>query len=86
MGRVEAVVFPSARPVLREDLARVVGANRNIYLILDDIRTELRGRPMRSFLSRAVGAFAPSSGSAKPSEPRSAGQENLNCRKRKRSC
>src|SRR5271163_2043732 len=44
MGRVEAAVFASARPVLREDLARVVGANRNIYLILDDIRTELRGR------------------------------------------
>src|SRR5271156_1303319 len=45
MGRVEAVVFASARPVLREDLARVVGANCNIDLILDDIRDELRGRP-----------------------------------------
>jgi segregation and condensation protein B len=44
MGRVEAVVFASAPPVLREDLARVVGANCNIELILDDIRTELRGR------------------------------------------
>ena len=45
MGRVEAVVFASARPVLREDLARVVGANCNIDLILDDICAELRGRP-----------------------------------------
>jgi segregation and condensation protein B len=45
MGRVEAAVFASARPVLREDLARVVGANCNIDLILDDIRAELRGRP-----------------------------------------
>ena len=43
MGRVEAVVFASARPVLREDLARVVGANCNIDPILDDIRDELRG-------------------------------------------
>jgi segregation and condensation protein B len=45
MGRVEAIVFAFARPVLREDLARVVGANCNIDLILDDIRDELRGRP-----------------------------------------
>ena len=45
MGRVEAALFASARPVLREDLARVVGANCNIELILDDIRDELRGRP-----------------------------------------
>src|SRR5271170_6986590 len=45
MGRVEAVVFASAQPVLREDLARVVGAKCNIDLILDDIREELRGRP-----------------------------------------
>ena len=86
MGRVEAVVFASARPVLREDLVPVVRANCNIDLILDDIRDELRGHPfMRSFRSRAVGAFAPSSGSAKPSEPRSAGQQNLNCRRRTRS-
>ena len=38
-------MFASARPVLREDLARVVGANCNLELILDDIRDELRGRP-----------------------------------------
>jgi segregation and condensation protein B len=45
MGRVEAALFASARPVLREDLARVVGASCNIDLILDDIKDELRGRP-----------------------------------------
>src|ERR1700689_3412782 len=45
MGRVEAALFASARPVLRENLARVVGAQCNIDLILDDIRDELRGRP-----------------------------------------
>jgi segregation and condensation protein B len=44
MGRVEAVVFASTRPVLREGLARVVGTNCNVDLILDDIRAELRGR------------------------------------------
>src|SRR6202166_2184392 len=45
MGRVEAAVFAAARPVLRADLARVVGANCNLDLILDDIKDELRGRP-----------------------------------------
>src|SRR5271155_1771078 len=45
IGRVEAVVFASAGPVLREDLARVVGASCNLDLIIDDIRDELRGRP-----------------------------------------
>ena len=45
MGRVEAAVFAAARPVLREDLAKVVGVSCNIELILDDIRAELRGRP-----------------------------------------
>src|SRR5258708_6713142 len=45
MGRVEAVVFASAQPVSRENLAGVVGASCNIDLILDDIRVELCGRP-----------------------------------------
>jgi segregation and condensation protein B len=45
MGRVEAVIFASADPVLRENLARVVGKACNLELIIDDIRDELRGRP-----------------------------------------
>lgn len=45
MGRVEAVIFASAEPVTRETLARVVGKNCNIELIIDDIRAELAGRP-----------------------------------------
>jgi segregation and condensation protein B len=57
MGGVEAVVFASARPVLREDLARVVGANCNIELILDDIRTELRGRPYEIVSVAGGGSF-----------------------------
>jgi segregation and condensation protein B len=45
MGRVEAAIFASAEPVLRENLARVVGKACNLDLIIDDIRDELRGRP-----------------------------------------
>ena len=45
MGRVEAAIFASAGPVLRENLARVVGKACNLELIIDDIRDELRGRP-----------------------------------------
>src|SRR5271167_538221 len=45
MGRVEAVVFASAQPVLRENLAKVVGNTCNLDLIIDDIRDELSGRP-----------------------------------------
>ena len=45
MGRVEAVLFASAKPVLRESLARVVGRRCNLDLIIDDIRDELSGRP-----------------------------------------
>jgi segregation and condensation protein B len=45
MGRVEAVIFASAEPVGREALARVVGRDCSIDLIIEDIREELRGRP-----------------------------------------
>lgn len=45
MGRVEAVIFASAEPVTRETLARIVGKDCNIDLIIDDIRAELRNRP-----------------------------------------
>jgi segregation and condensation protein B len=45
MGRVEAVIFASPKPVSREVLARVVGQDCNLDLIIDDIRAELAGRP-----------------------------------------
>ncbi|UPJ68417.1 SMC-Scp complex subunit ScpB [Bradyrhizobium sp. 191] len=45
MGRVEAVIFASPEPVTREALARVVGRDCSIDLLIDDIREELRGRP-----------------------------------------
>ena len=45
MGRVEAVIFASAKPTSRENLARIVGKACKLDLIIDDIRDELRDRP-----------------------------------------
>ncbi|MGO4138522.1 SMC-Scp complex subunit ScpB [Rhizobium brockwellii] len=45
MLRVEAVIFASAEPVTRETLARVVGKDCSIDLLIDDLREELRSRP-----------------------------------------
>ncbi|WP_343217498.1 hypothetical protein [Hoeflea sp.] len=45
MMRVEAVIFASAEPVSREILARVIGEDRSIDLLIDDLREELRDRP-----------------------------------------
>ncbi|MCW1410783.1 MULTISPECIES: SMC-Scp complex subunit ScpB [Rhizobium] len=43
--RVEAVIFASAEPVSRETLARVVGKDCSIDLLIADLIEELRGRP-----------------------------------------
>ncbi|MEQ1955465.1 SMC-Scp complex subunit ScpB [Mesorhizobium sp. CN2-181] len=45
MQRVEATIFAASEPVGRETLARIVGKNCSIDLLIDDIREELRGRP-----------------------------------------
>jgi segregation and condensation protein B len=45
MLRVEAVIFAAAEPVSREALARVVGRDCSIDLLIDDLRAELRDRP-----------------------------------------
>lgn len=45
MMRVEAVIFASAEPVSRETLARVVGKDCSIDLLIDDLVGELRDRP-----------------------------------------
>ncbi|WLS00711.1 SMC-Scp complex subunit ScpB [Shinella sumterensis] len=45
MLRVEAVIFASAEPVSRETLARVVGRDCSIDLLIDDLLEELRSRP-----------------------------------------
>jgi segregation and condensation protein B len=45
MGRIEAVLFASASPVGREDLARIVGQGASVEMLIEDIRAELTGRP-----------------------------------------
>jgi segregation and condensation protein B len=45
MGRIEAVLFASASLVGREDLARVVGQEASVELLIADIQAELTGRP-----------------------------------------
>jgi segregation and condensation protein B len=45
LGRAEAVIFASPKPVTRELLARVVGKACQLDLLIDAIQAELRGRP-----------------------------------------
>lgn len=45
MGRIEAVLFASATPVGRDDLARVVGQGASVETLIEDIQAELEGRP-----------------------------------------
>ncbi len=45
MRRAEAVIFAAAAPVDRETLARVVGTDCSIDLLIDDLNEELRERP-----------------------------------------
>ena len=45
MMRVEAVIFASTVAVSRETLARVVGKDCSIDLLIDDLREELSSRP-----------------------------------------
>ncbi|MFG5379638.1 SMC-Scp complex subunit ScpB [Yoonia sp. R2-816] len=45
MGRVEAVLFASASPVKREDLALVVGQGASVEMLIEDVQAELTGRP-----------------------------------------
>lgn len=45
MGRIEAVLFASATPVGRDDLARVVGQGASVEMLIEDIQAELVGRP-----------------------------------------
>lgn len=46
LRRIEAVLFASATPVGREQLARVVGQGANLDLLLADLRAELADRPV----------------------------------------
>jgi len=44
MRRIEAVLFASASPVLREDLAKVVGQEASVDLLVEDLCADLAGR------------------------------------------
>jgi segregation and condensation protein B len=65
MLRVEAVIFAAAEPVSREALARVVGKDCSIDLLIDDLRAELRDRPYEivfvagGWQHRSRSAYAP---------------------------
>jgi segregation and condensation protein B len=43
---IEAVLFAAAKPVARDILARVVGRGCTLDLLLNDLREDLRGRPI----------------------------------------
>jgi segregation and condensation protein B len=45
MMRVEAVIFASSKPVLRETLSALIGSDCNLDHLIADIRDELRTRP-----------------------------------------
>ena len=55
MGRIEAVLFASASPVGREDLARVVGQGASVEMLIDDIQADLTRRPYE--LARVTGGW-----------------------------
>ena len=55
-ARIEAVLFAAPKPVTREILARVVGRDCALELLLDDLKEDLRGRPIE--LVRAGESFA----------------------------
>ncbi|MEY4697695.1 MAG: hypothetical protein RIT14_2123 [Pseudomonadota bacterium] len=65
MRRIEAVLFASARPVPREDLARVVGQGASVDLLIEDLAVDLEGRPYEvaqvgtGWMLRTRAAYAP---------------------------
>jgi segregation and condensation protein B len=65
MCRIEAVLFASAAPVAREDLARVVGTGVSVDLLIDDLAVDLHTRPYEvaqvgaGWMLRTRAAYAP---------------------------
>jgi segregation and condensation protein B len=65
MRRIEAVLFASASPVARDDLARVVGQGVSIDLLIEDLALDLEGRPYEvarvgaGWMLRTKPAYAP---------------------------
>ncbi|MFX0547316.1 SMC-Scp complex subunit ScpB [Roseovarius sp. S1116L3] len=65
MQRIEAVLFASASPVAREDLARVVGQDASLDLLVEDLAADLEGRSFEvaraadGWMLRTRAAYAP---------------------------
>jgi segregation and condensation protein B len=65
MRRIEAVLFASATPVGRDDLARVVGQRASVDLLIEDLVVDLEGRPYEiakvgsGWMLRTKAAYAP---------------------------
>ena len=65
MRRIEAVLFASASPVPREDLARVVGQGVSVDLLVEDLVADLEGRAFEiaqvsgGWMFRTRAAYAP---------------------------
>jgi segregation and condensation protein B len=65
MRRIEAVLFASATPVARDDLARVVGQGVSVDLLIEDLRIDLEGRSFEiasvagGWMFRTRPAYAP---------------------------
>lgn len=65
MRRIEAVLFASASPVPREDLARVVGQEASVDLLVEDLAADLEGRAFEvtqvagGWIFRTRPAYAP---------------------------
>jgi segregation and condensation protein B len=63
--RIEAVLFASASPLLREDLARVVGQGVSVDLLIEDLAADLDGRAFEvakvagGWMLRTRPAYAP---------------------------
>ena len=65
LRRIEAVLFASASPMARGDLARVVGQGVSIDLLVEDLAVDLEGRPYEvahvgaGWMLRTRPAYAP---------------------------
>jgi segregation and condensation protein B len=65
MRRIEAVLFASATPVARDDLARVVGQGAAVDLLIEDLVVDLECRPYEvakvgaGWMLRTKAAYAP---------------------------
>ncbi|KAB2542624.1 chromosome segregation protein ScpB [Salipiger aestuarii] len=65
MRRIEAVLFASASPVPRKDLARIVGQGASVDLLVEDLAADLEGRAFEiaqvtgGWMFRTRAAYAP---------------------------